>query len=403
MDVDVENVDVDATQLSKLKLYVSRSNENISENSYDGTVTPPPSPLDVHGDVDSRPPHSYVRIVIMALLDCPGREATIREIYDMITLKFPYYQENRLHWKNSVRHNLTVFSCFERVVSSADDGSSSRSSNSWRLVGNWQSILEKAESASVRKNRICNSSIVDEFTKKKKKHLKSTHIGKFDSVSRREKDLAKKKKREKAARKLRLAAGIRRINRVPLGDLNHHDQSASPANLSKEPLPSRMTTPPPRLPGVENIFLPSPTPSISPLKEPLNIWDDSPDDLHLLSVPNLSLIDEITDIVSADDEMTVSHLVAQTDASDVISQYESDIDVAIKRQCSWHQFTPEQSPAKAWTELTMAGLTGYASSAKSKNLWDLVDSRFNPDLSDLYNLNNDWSSSMSLDDYVLVL
>ncbi|NP_001073025.1 forkhead transcription factor X [Strongylocentrotus purpuratus] len=398
MSVDVESLDVDATQLSKLKLYVSGGNDTMSQKTY-STVTPPPSPLDVHGDVDSRPPHSYVRIVIMSLLDCPGHEATIREIYDMITYKFPYYQENRLHWKNSVRHNLTVFSCFERVIT--EEGSTSRGSNRWRLIGNWRSILEKAEAVSVRKSRPCTPSIVEEFIKKKKKHHhKTSRINKLDIVSRREKDLAKRKKREKA-RKLRLAAGICRVNRMPLADSNHHDFT-TPVKPTEEPLPSRMSTPPPRLPGIENIFLPSPTPSISPLREPMNIWEDAPDDFNLLSVPNLSLIDEITDIISANDEAKVPHLEAQTDSLDFISQYESDIDVAIERQSTWHQFTPEQSPAKAWSELSKAGLNGYTSSAKNKNLWDLVDSTVNPEFLDMYTLNGEWSSTMTTGDCLLV-
>ena len=405
MSMDVESVNVDATQLSKLKLCLSASNGNVSHKTY-GTVTPPPSPLDIHGDVDSRPPHSYVRIVIMALLDCPGHEATIREIYDMITQKFPYYQENRLHWKNSVRHNLTVFSCFQRVA--MEEGPTSRGSNRWRLVGDWRSILAKAEAVPVRKYRpSCSPSVVDKFAKKKKKHQKSSRDDKLEVRSRRDKELAKRKKREKA-RKLRLAAGIRRIDRMPLANVNYHDftPAENPAeNPTEEPLPSRMSTPPPRLPGIENIFLPPPTPSISPLREPLNIWDDSPDDLNLLSIPNLSLIDEITDIISTNDTTETPHLTASKDAWDVISQFESDIDADIERQAAWHQFTPEQSPTKAWTELSKAGLCGYGTSSKSKNLWNLVDSAANPEVMDLFTFSkpSEWPTSVTTEsDYLVV-
>ncbi|KAJ8036582.1 Forkhead box protein C1-A [Holothuria leucospilota] len=88
---------------------VMDSRENIlpSPQSYQGFPT--------YTD-GTRPPYSFLDLTVMAIQNYPNNEATVQEIYDFISTSFPFFRDNILHWKNSVRHNLTVRPCFERRV-----------------------------------------------------------------------------------------------------------------------------------------------------------------------------------------------------------------------------------------------------------------------------------------------
>ncbi|XP_071493020.1 uncharacterized protein [Diadema antillarum] len=266
---------MDTTQLSKITCSTTlRADGPTCMSPAFTSVTPPPSPRETptkahDHDEHARPPHSYVRLVILALLECEDNQGTIKEIYEQITKKFPYYRENRLHWKNSVRHNLTVFRCFQRIAGA--DGETSRGSYRWKLTGDWQTTLMKAEALQARRKTFDRETVADdECLKQKGKRDKSK------SQARKERENAKRRKRDRARRlKLRSAAASRMIQRLPLAERN----SFGVETLEKidAPLPSRMPTPPPRLPGIENIFLPAPVINVTPKKKcTSSIWIGSP-------------------------------------------------------------------------------------------------------------------------------
>ena len=59
-------------------------------------------------------PLSYIEVIAYAILSSPYKRCTLSEIYSFIEDKYPEFTENRVRWKNTVRHNLSLHECFER-------------------------------------------------------------------------------------------------------------------------------------------------------------------------------------------------------------------------------------------------------------------------------------------------
>lgn len=63
----------------------------------------------------------------MAIEDSAQKALPVKEIYAWIIQHFPYFKTAPTGWKNSVRHNLSLNKCFQKVEKAAVSWCSSSS------------------------------------------------------------------------------------------------------------------------------------------------------------------------------------------------------------------------------------------------------------------------------------
>ena len=86
-----------------------------------------------------KPDLSYIALISQAIQSKPDRKITLKEIYQYIIDTYPYYRFNQSRWQNSVRHNLSLNRCFERLPRSHLE--SGRVSY-WTIRANWDQLNE---------------------------------------------------------------------------------------------------------------------------------------------------------------------------------------------------------------------------------------------------------------------
>ncbi|XP_064150993.1 forkhead box L3 [Loxodonta africana] len=99
----------------------------------------------------SRPAYSYIALIAMAIQQSPAGRVTLSGIYDFIIHKFPYYRANQRAWQNSIRHNLSLNSCFVKVPRA--EGHEKGKGNYWTFAGGCESMLDLFENGNYRRRR----------------------------------------------------------------------------------------------------------------------------------------------------------------------------------------------------------------------------------------------------------
>ena len=67
-----------------------------------------------------KPDASFIELIAKAIMEAPRQRLSLHEIYDTLSVKYPYFQFAEPTWKNSVRHNLSVNDCFYKAEKCRD-------------------------------------------------------------------------------------------------------------------------------------------------------------------------------------------------------------------------------------------------------------------------------------------
>ncbi|XP_054913841.1 forkhead box L3 [Poeciliopsis prolifica] len=103
-----------------------------------------------------RPAYSYIALIAMAIQQNPDQRVTLSGIYDFIMRRFPYYRSNQRAWQNSIRHNLSLNSCFVKVPRT--EGNEKGKGNFWTFAAGCESMLDLFENGNFRRRRRRRSS-----------------------------------------------------------------------------------------------------------------------------------------------------------------------------------------------------------------------------------------------------
>ncbi|TRY90835.1 hypothetical protein DNTS_020865 [Danionella cerebrum] len=102
------NSDGFGSELSEKNIIKDRPNDDKKQ----------PKATEIKEPLSERPPYSYMAMIQFAINSKNNRRMTLKEIYNWIQDKFPYFRNvAKPGWKNSIRHNLSLHDMFTRETS----------------------------------------------------------------------------------------------------------------------------------------------------------------------------------------------------------------------------------------------------------------------------------------------
>ncbi|KAL1676610.1 hypothetical protein EV122DRAFT_291773 [Schizophyllum commune] len=98
-----------------------------------------------------KPERSYAAIIGQAILSSPEHRLTLQEIYDWITIVYPYFKRGETTWMNSIRHVLSTTVVFRKVPRDRSVGRSL-----WAI---WDQDLECFEGGGFKKHKCKDANV----------------------------------------------------------------------------------------------------------------------------------------------------------------------------------------------------------------------------------------------------
>nr|XP_012776119.2 forkhead box protein I2-like [Maylandia zebra] len=97
-----------------------------------------------------RPPYSYSALIAMAIKSAPEQRLTLSQIYQYVSDNFPFYGRSKAGWQNSIRHNLSLNDCFQKVPRDERDPGKG---NYWTLDPNCEKMFDNGNFRRKRKRK----------------------------------------------------------------------------------------------------------------------------------------------------------------------------------------------------------------------------------------------------------